>query len=283
MEKLLTKLASEKLGTYAAITLMFTYTFLLGREFECTCKSQEIECTMYLILPFFIILLLILWTDRSFQRVCRYLFTCAGCCMPTTCNFWGSFFRHIFKAVLVSLLWVAFVYLEGDWYVCCKNNHSEQPLACKAGNNITEKEHETIAELKSTSKVIGGFTLFGIVLVASLIPLCRKCCEGKSSCCNRRFLFDKLILEEEDNVLKEILRKSAKDQLTEEVKNRIHGGQREKCFNVAIDLINASAQPTKTDEQQPLRARDADNQKLQVQQEEQEDRDDNISQQSTKI
>ncbi|XP_037628655.1 uncharacterized protein LOC119489820 isoform X7 [Sebastes umbrosus] len=264
MENLLATLASEKLSTYVAITLMFTYTFLLNRDFECSCEPQPSQCHVYMVLPVFIILLLILLTDRSFQRVCRYLCSCAGCCRPTTCNFWGSFIRHFLKAALVGLLWVAFVYLDGDWYVCCKNDHSEQqaPLACKAKNNITEKERVIIAELKNWSRVIGGFTLFGIVLVAFLIPLCqwRKCFGEKSSSCNKRFLFDKLILEEEDNVLKEILRKSAKDQLTEEVKNRIRGGQWEKCFDVALDLINTSARPTISEEQQRLLARDADNQ-----------------------
>ncbi|XP_037628648.1 uncharacterized protein LOC119489820 isoform X1 [Sebastes umbrosus] len=262
MKSLLATLASKKLSSYAAVILIFTYTFLLGRDFECTCKPQRFQCFVYLFLPFFIILLLILLTDRSFQRVCRYLCSCAGCSRETTCNFWGSFIRHILKTALVSLLWVAFVYLDGDWYVCCENDHSEQqaPLACKAKDNITEEEQETIAELRNESRVIGVSILCGIVVVAFLIPLSRKCCEGQSSCCNRRFLFERLILEEEDDVLKDILRKSAKDQLTEEVKNRIRGGQWEKCFDVALDLINTSARSTISEEQQRLLARDADNQ-----------------------
>ncbi|XP_037628650.1 uncharacterized protein LOC119489820 isoform X3 [Sebastes umbrosus] len=261
MENLLTTLASKKLRTFAAITLMFTYTFLLNRDFECTCKPQRVQCNLYMVLPVFIILLLILLTDRSFKRVCRYLCSCAGCCKPTTRNFWGSFIRHFLKAVLVGLLWVSFVYLDGDWYLCCKNNGTDQaPLACKAKDKITEKEKETIAELRNTSRVIGVSILCGIVVVAFLIPLSRKCCEGQSSCCNRRFLFERLILEEEDDVLKDILRKSAKDQLTEEVKNRIRGGQWEKCFDVALDLINTSARSTISEEQQRLLARDADNQ-----------------------
>lgn len=57
-------------------------------------------------------------------------------------------------------------------------------------------------------------------------------------------MYHKQILKEEKNVLKEILRKYAKEKLTEEIENRIRGGQWEACFDVAEELVKASAQPT---------------------------------------
>ncbi len=101
-------------------------------------------------------------------------------------------------------------------------------------------------------QVFGGFLLFGIILVASVMPLCvrTKCC-GKSKCCNRKLQYDKLILEEEENVLKEILRKSAKKQLSEKVKNKICGEQWEECFDVAEELIKASTKPAISEEEKP--------------------------------
>ncbi len=157
MESVLTKLVSEKLSTYAAIIFMFTYSILLDREFACTCRNQEFDCDFYMALPVFLIFLLILWTDRSFQRVCRYLFSCPfGCCgWCYTCSFLCSFFYHIFKAAFIGLLWAAFVLIDGDWYVCCENDHSEQQakLACKDKTNITAVEKSLIAELKNQSRV----------------------------------------------------------------------------------------------------------------------------------
>lgn len=67
---------------------------------------------------------------------------------------------------------------------------------------------------------------------------------------SRKKLFEKLILEEEENVLKEILRKSAKEKLTEEVKNRIRSEQWEECFDVAEELIQASMKPTISEEEE---------------------------------
>ncbi|XP_038579652.1 uncharacterized protein LOC119906177 [Micropterus salmoides] len=243
MDNVLTKLVSGKLSTYAAIILMFTYSLLLDRDFACACQPEDFHCRLYIALPIFTIFLLILWTDRPFQRVCRYLISGAlGCCgRPHTCSFLGSFFRKILKAFLVSLLWVAFVYIDGDWYVCCQNNGSEEQaqLACKVKEkNLTHVDLVLIAGLKNESRVIGGFLLFSIVLVASLIPLCgRTPCCGNSGCCNRKVLHEELFLEEKQNALREIVKDLAKEDMIK-VKDKIHRGQWD---DVAEELMKTSA------------------------------------------
>ncbi|KAI9515482.1 hypothetical protein NQZ68_024986 [Dissostichus eleginoides] len=90
----------------------------------------------------------------------------------------------VLPAFLVGLLWVAFVLLDGDWYVCCKNDGSKQQvqLACKAEANITDNERVIIEELKNSSQ--------------------------------------KLIFTEEENVLEEVLMKAVKEKLAEEVKEK---------------------------------------------------------------
>lgn len=85
--------------------------------------------------------------------------------------------------------------------------------------------------------------LFGIVCVPALMSSFRW---RKSS---RKELYKQLILEEEENVLKEILRKSAKEKLTERVKDKIRGEHWEACFDVAEELIKASTQPTVSEQQ----------------------------------
>ena len=56
---------------------------------------------------------------------------------------------------LVGLLWVTSVLIDGDWYVCCQSDQSEQQaqLPCKDKNNLTAEERTIIAELKNHSKV----------------------------------------------------------------------------------------------------------------------------------
>lgn len=81
--------------------------------------------------------------------------------------------------------------------------------------------------------------LFGITLAVGMAALF-----GGWKCCYQEFLFDSLILEEEGEVIEEILRTSAKEKLTEGVKNRIRAGQWTKSYFVAKDLIKNAATPT---------------------------------------
>ncbi|KAK1898282.1 Zona pellucida sperm-binding protein 3 [Dissostichus eleginoides] len=123
----------------------------------------------------------------------------------------------------VGLLWVAFVLLDGDWYVCCKNDGSKQQvqLACKAEANITDNERVIIEELKNSSQHYGGFSAF-FTIVAFILPFCErcKCCEEVSCCFNSKHLIEELIFTEEENVLEEVLMKAVKEKLAEEVKEK---------------------------------------------------------------
>ena len=159
MDNLLPSLLSGQLNTYVAIVVMFTYNILLDRDFACTCKGQELECSLHMAMPFFIIFVLILWTDGAFRRVCRY--TCSCACAAgfwrkwPTCTFRSSFVQIIFKAFFVGFLWVSFVYLDGDWYVCCMNDRSEQQryLACLNKTAVSDEARIIIHELKNNSRV----------------------------------------------------------------------------------------------------------------------------------
>ncbi|GLD63843.1 uncharacterized protein AKAME5_001542800 [Lates japonicus] len=240
METLQTSLVCGKFWIYVAVIAIF---ILLGSNFECTCKPQAFNCNLYLVLPVFITSVFLLWTDRTFQRVCRHLCSSGGRDWPHTCSFLGSALRHIVKAAFIGLLWMVCVFIDGDWYVCCMNDQSEQQaqLACKSAGSITDEDRANITELKNRSWVIGSFLLFCIVCVPALWSSCGW---RKHSRCERKRLFYKLILKEEKNVLREMLRKHAKEKLTKGMENRISHERWEECFDVAEELIQASTEPT---------------------------------------
>lgn len=162
MEALITNLASGKRRTYIVIIVIFTISVLFSGNFECTCKSQVSDCRIYMFLPSIIIFLLMLWTSNSFQRVSR--FTCDGTCGSKCCRFCGSFFRGFLKASLVSVLWAAYLFFNGDWYVCCmshlSNRTEEAQLPCKDKWKLTIEERLRITELNNESRVSGIFFLF---------------------------------------------------------------------------------------------------------------------------
>ncbi|XP_065817880.1 uncharacterized protein [Labrus bergylta] len=260
MKDILNKLASNHLSTYVSIILMFTYTILSNRDFACACKPQVLNCNSYLFLPFSIVFLLTLWTNGGFLKVCRYTLCCSEgcskkccskkccskkccskkCCSKKCCCFLIFASLKVVEAVSVGLLWVVFVLVDGDWYVCCRNNGSDAQvvLACKAKENITKDERAMISELKNNSRNIAGVLLLGIIFVGFLFKLL-----VRSKCCNRKFVYDKLILEEEGKVLKEVLRKSATDQLKNKVQTKIQERRFEECFNVAEELIKELTPP----------------------------------------
>lgn len=150
MESLIASVASSKQRVYVAIIVTFAITNLLNRKFECTCKSQTFDCTIYMGLPTLMIFILMLWTNSSFQRVFKY--TCDGKCRSKRHRFYSSFLRHFLKAILVSALWVAYVLFTGDWYVCCANQLSEGQAQLPCKSKLTAEEKPLITELNNCSK-----------------------------------------------------------------------------------------------------------------------------------
>lgn len=52
-----------------------------------------------------------------------------------------------------------------------------------------------------------------------------------------------MILEEEENVLTEMIRKAAKDKLTEEMQKKLNSESWGECFDVAEELIKKTTPP----------------------------------------
>lgn len=150
MQPLVTNLVARNLQTYFIIVVMFTYSILLSRDFECTCKAQLYDCIIYALIPAAVVTVLMLWSNRLFRRTCSYC-----------CTFKGFICCQILKSALVGSLWVVFLLIDGDWWACCFNNLSEKQthLPCKQPANRSVEEREIIAEIKNKSRVSDGFIL----------------------------------------------------------------------------------------------------------------------------
>lgn len=165
MERPQNTLMCRNFCTYFAVIVII---LVLGRDFGCTCKSQASDCNLYLTLPFFIIFVFILWTDKTFQRVCKHLcsYGCGGRNRRYTCSFLGSLVPRVVQAAFIGLLWIIYVFLDGNWYICCMNDHSAQQaqLACKSEGSLTDKDRVLITELKNKSRVsvVLLFTLYSL-------------------------------------------------------------------------------------------------------------------------
>ncbi|KAM9752090.1 uncharacterized protein ACNS7B_008719 [Menidia menidia] len=305
MKNFLTNFPLNKVSVFVTIVVSFTYNVLLDRDVACTCEDDDhINCNLYMILPFFIIFFLIVWTEKKFFSTFNYLCgckcsgpcpnncsdccscCCSGCCSrwcpdsssenppnnsssgasnpPDSssgccsrhcprccpccksccdsccdskycCQFWWIVIISIFKAGLVGLLWVVSVLIDGDWYVCCKNDGSEQQkhLACKK-TNITALEQVEISQLKNYSRNIGFGVILGILFITTLMSV--KCWR---KCCDKDSLYRQLIAEEGESMLNDTLRLKAKYELRDEIRRKIRAGKLSECFDVAEKLIDS--------------------------------------------
>lgn len=159
MNSVFSKFPFKELSTYVIVIGIFVYNVVLERDLECSCDRQQDYCQTYMVLPSFILFVLQIWMDKTFQRAWKYICacTCVQCCRSENkCKYILVLLYRIIKAAVISLLWVVSVLIDGDWYVCCHNSESEQhpDLACKDKNkNITAEEQKIIAGLKGFSSV----------------------------------------------------------------------------------------------------------------------------------
>ncbi|KAL3975062.1 hypothetical protein ACER0C_023688 [Sarotherodon galilaeus] len=285
MKDFLTNFPFRELSMFVTIVGSFTYNVLLGRDMPCTCKQGSPDCGIYMALPTCIIFILILWTDKKFKTACKFTFACrckgskkdgespspspaavasqdqkkqqeqSKCYRP---ELHGVLLTRILKAGCVGLLWVVSVLMDGDWYVCCRQDECNKrtinltaKLACKDKQNITAEENITIIEMKNCSRNIGFGLLFGIIFLAALMSLFdwKRCFE---CCCRRRIVFDTVILEEGEYLLKEILTEAAKEELTKTIFNQISENPNDwiKCLDAAAEMVESSTKPKLSKQQQ---------------------------------
>lgn len=157
MRDFLTNFPFRALSIFVTIVGSFTYNILLERDIQCKCKNVAVECSTYMLIPFCIIFFLILWTDKTLQRICNYTCVCESCPPRFRTQLCGVFWSQIFKAFCVGVLWVVSVLVDGDWYVCCERKAQKSQLACKDKTNITAEENVMINSLKNTSRVSFSF------------------------------------------------------------------------------------------------------------------------------
>ncbi|MEQ2227578.1 hypothetical protein ILYODFUR_039014, partial [Ilyodon furcidens] len=127
--------------------------------------------------------------------------------------------------------------LLGDWYACCRNGLSgpEAQIPCKEKSNRTLEEQALVDSLKNHSKVIGSSILLAILFLAvcwSAIEW-RKCREKTCTCCDRIILYELVILEQQEEVLKDIWMEKAKKDLTTKIQTimegKKEGSKTQKC------------------------------------------------------
>lgn len=120
MQTLITNFASGKRRAYMVIIVIFITTILFSSNFECTCRSQVLDCSKK-----------------------------SGKCP----RFFCSFIRHFSKKFLFSLLWAAYVCCLRN----LSNRTQEALLPCKDKWKLTFEERLHITEQRVQGQCFSFF------------------------------------------------------------------------------------------------------------------------------
>ncbi|KAJ0064681.1 hypothetical protein NL108_011479 [Boleophthalmus pectinirostris] len=151
LKKLFTQV-QQNLSLYVTIIVTASYHLAFEKDFACSCKpenQQHSACMMHLFLPVALLWVILLLRDKCFQCICF-----KECCKTYMC----ALCVRVVLTLCVSTIWVAAVFIDGDWWLCCCNNGTEiqATVACKPPSQRSTEEKSIASDLQSRSRVSHG-------------------------------------------------------------------------------------------------------------------------------
>ncbi|KAJ0036550.1 hypothetical protein NQD34_005227 [Periophthalmus magnuspinnatus] len=183
---------------------LYYYHVQLDKDMRCSCKSQDKDCWVYLLVPGLILTVVQLWVDLVFARSLRYL--CGGAQGVVRGKVLPVLIRRVLEASFVGVLWVQSVLLDGDWYICCGRAN----IRCYTyPNYFSELVKPSSDEIHNESQMIGLLLVLAVFLAAAILswlPWGRWCASASSD-------WPEAVLEDVELTMGQQMRSIAQDQL----------------------------------------------------------------------
>ncbi len=145
---------------FAFIFLVFQYSFKLDFQCPCNAFSNDAFCFIYILIPSFGLLLVLTLTTKTCTIMCTRG-SCSCACCSRGC-FWRNVCKHIVRNMVLSSLWIATIFIDGDAWVCYNlteknitNWYDQTP--CKEKNKHTAEESTNIRFYQAQSQVCSIF------------------------------------------------------------------------------------------------------------------------------
>ncbi|XP_072306324.1 calcium homeostasis modulator protein 6-like [Eucyclogobius newberryi] len=230
--------SKDNVGVYVTLIVTAAFHLMFHRNFACSCRPQKQDqsCFLHLVLPVLLLWVILLLLDKGLQRMC-YRLRCDG-------SLWVMMAR-IIRAACVSMIWVASVLVDGEWWLCCQNNGTtlQATVACTPPSERTMEEKSISAELRSQSRNYGLVVLLAAATLALSVSFVRPCYTKSNG------ELTAVILEEGQKLVFDQLHAAAMQRLTERVQTRVKQREWVQCSKEVGELIKEMTSPKEQDEE----------------------------------
>ncbi|XP_039677541.1 uncharacterized protein LOC120572332 isoform X2 [Perca fluviatilis] len=190
-------------------------------DFRCSCRpGVHLNDGVFMAAPPLILISMVTLIESVYQmgmfcRSCNYFVN----------NFCTSFVKFWMKYLFLTAVWGSTVLFDGDWYFCLQTNLNSSQTGIPCKTNQTYEETLIEADYKIKSRVIGFGVISGILLLWIIFDFIKACHIRMSMwkrssvsrynlCCPPyyRWVYEGLLSEEVSSLLKDELRRIAKER-----------------------------------------------------------------------
>lgn len=187
--------------------------FMNKLVFKCPEENYQLYSTLFMFVPAVMLFCVALMVSKSFWEIA------AGCCLLPKSRLrtaWRRSRKYVYLCSLPPVVWLLFVFVDADFYVCLKLGSLEARL-----NKTDPLEKPAIlTEFQSAeaeSQIIALLLLSATVLFATVMISLDRCCTKGDSPISNDQEYVQFLAEEEIKLFNSKLEPLAKEQAKEQV------------------------------------------------------------------
>ena len=181
--------------------------------FKCPEENYKLYSTLFMFVPVALLFCLALMVSKSFWKIV------SGCCvLPRNQrrSIWKRSRRSVYLCSLPPVVWLLFVFVDADFYICLKLG----PIAARLNSTHSLHKQALLTDFESTqaeSRIIALLLLTVIVLFATILISVDRCCTNADSAIDNEQEYVQYLAEEEIKLFNAKIEPLAKEQAKEQI------------------------------------------------------------------
>ena len=181
--------------------------------FKCPEENYKLYSSLFMFVPVAILFCLALMVSKSFWKIV------SGCCfLPRNQrrSIWKRMRKYVYLCTLPPVVWLLFVFVDADFYICFKLGPKEPRL-----NKTDPLEKPALLtdfqSAEAESQIIALLLLSVAVLFAMILLSLDRCCTKADSAIDSEEEYVQYLAEEEIKLFNSKLKPLAKEQANEQM------------------------------------------------------------------